>query len=255
MPDRTFRWSHKAEFPLVLHSCSQIFCGQRIGRQEGPLLECVCLRWIRRCCTYSLTTQLHFKCKWCSKRKMSEYSTGGKTHRILYFTAVNVHIVVFCIVKRAVLNGCQRFGETYCLHFHYRHLFTVCFTKLSLFQRRITGQVVSDGFETFVKSDCGLTDVYNTDICLDTEENSDNFRKACVHNEIRTPDFVIHSGQKVKAVYISEPSSSICQVTRCHKPEGQNMSDAPMVRGGCCRSFRILNTKIQKSGVSPIKSA
>jgi hypothetical protein len=54
--------------------------------------------------------------------------------------------------------------------------------------------VVSDGFETFGKSDCGLTVVYNTDICLDTEENHDNFREACVHNEIRTADFVIHSG-------------------------------------------------------------
>jgi hypothetical protein len=54
--------------------------------------------------------------------------------------------------------------------------------------------MVSDGFETFGKNDCGLTDVYNTDKCSDTEENNDNFRKACVRIEIRTPDFVLHSG-------------------------------------------------------------
>ena len=39
---------------------------------------------------------------------------------------------------------------------------------------------MSDGFETLGKGDCGLTDVYNTDMCLVTEKNHDNFRKACV---------------------------------------------------------------------------
>jgi hypothetical protein len=32
MPDHTFRWSDKAEFPLVLHSCTQVFCSWLIGR-------------------------------------------------------------------------------------------------------------------------------------------------------------------------------------------------------------------------------
>lgn len=126
---------------------------------------------------------------------MSKYSTGGKTHRILSFYGSEYSCCGLLHCETCgLLNGCQHFGGTYCLHFHYRHLFTACFTKLSLFKRRIAGYVVSDGFEKFGKSDCGLTDVYNTDICLETEENYDNFRKACVNNEIRTPDLVIHSG-------------------------------------------------------------
>jgi hypothetical protein len=46
------------------------------------------------------------------------------------------------------------------------------------------------------KGDCGLTDVYNTDMCLDTEENYDYFRKACVRNGIRTPDFWYIQGRR-----------------------------------------------------------